>query len=186
MAVIGYVRVSTLEQHLDLQRDALMRAGCDRIFEDQGISAVAKHRPGFQRALEEMVAGDVFVIWKMDRAFRSLRNALDTLEQLERKGIEFKCLTEAIDTSTSMGKCMYQVRNAFAELERNFIRERTIAGIEAARKRGKVIGRPQKLNTEQVESIRHVLAREPGVTRATIAKSYGVSLSTLHRALNGR
>ena len=104
LSVIGYARVSTEEQHLDLQRDALEQAGCCRIFEDQGISAVAPHRPGFEQALDALQPGDQFVIWKMDRAFRSLRHALDTLEAFESRGIAFRSLTDQIDTGTAMGR----------------------------------------------------------------------------------
>ena len=120
--------VSTEEQNLDLQLDALQKAGCHNIFTDQGVFAVSKRRTGFDAALAELNEYDVFVIWKMDRAFRSLKNALDVLERLEKRNIEFIALTEQIDTTTPMGRCMYQVRNAFAELERSLISERTKAG----------------------------------------------------------
>lgn len=184
MAVIGYARVSTQEQNLDLQRVALAQAGCDRVFEDLGCSAIAKSRPGFEQALTVMREGDIFVVWKMDRAFRSLKNALDVLERFEARGIEFRCLTEAIDTTTPMGKCMYQVRNAFAELERNFIRERTIAGMEAARQRGVKIGRPRKLSDIQVSQTKQTLSKTPSATRTELAGALGVSPRTLSRALN--
>ena len=139
MALIGYARVSTDDQNLDLQRVALLEAGCERIFEDHGVSAVA-NRPGFEEALHALEAGDKLVIWKMDRAFRSLKIALDTLEALDGMGVEFRSLTDHIDTSTPMGKCMYQVRNAFAELERSLISERTKAGLAAARRKWKAAG----------------------------------------------
>ena len=117
--ILGYARVSTEEQYLDLQLDALEAAGCIHVYSDQGISAVSNYRRGFDEALSELQSGDVLVIWKMDRAFRSLRHALDILEQLENREIQFRSLTDHIDTTTPMGKCMYQIRNAFAELERN-------------------------------------------------------------------
>jgi DNA invertase Pin-like site-specific DNA recombinase len=183
MALIGYARVSTDEQNLDLQRDALKKAGCVRIFEDEGTSAVARVRPGFTLAMEMLCPGDVFVVWKMDRAFRSLRHALDVLETFEKNGIEFRALTEQIDTTTPMGKCMYQIRNAFAELERNLISERTKAGMEAARKRGKTFGRPHKLTKRQVERAAKRMAADPGLSLAELARELKVSPRTLSRAI---
>lgn len=180
---IGYARVSTEDQNLALQYDALKEAGCARIFEDQGISAVGKVRPGFQAALDSLAPGDVFVIWKMDRAFRSLRHALDILEQFERGGIEFLSLTDQLDTTTPMGKCMYQIRNAFAELERTLISERTKAGMEAARKRGSVLGRPRKLTPKQVAAASHKLDANPDLTFTALAKDLNVSARTLGRAV---
>ncbi len=184
--VLGYARVSTEEQLLDLQIDALEAAGCTYVYSDQGISAVAKHRQGLEDVLNELQSGDVLVIWKMDRAFRSLRHALDVLEQLENRCIQFRSLTDQIDTTTPMGKCMYQVRNAFAELERNLISERTKAGMEAARKRGKHIGRPKKLTEKQIEWARNQLAENPAMTITRIAKELDISSKTLIRALNSR
>ena len=181
--LIGYARVSTDEQHLDLQLDALKEAGCVRIFTDQGISAVSKKREGFEKALGYMHAGDVLVIWKMDRAFRSLKHALDTLEALENQKIEFVSLTEQIDTTTAMGRCMYQIRNAFAELERNLISERTKAGMLAAKKRGKKIGRPRKLSQEQIQWARCLLASNPNMGLNALAENLGVSSKTLKRSL---
>lgn len=183
MAIIGYARVSTEEQHLDLQIDALEGAGCARIFTDQGVSAIAR-REGFEEALETLRCGDVFVIWKMDRAFRSLRHALDVLELFEQRGIQFKAITEAIDTTTPIGKCMYQVRNAFAELERNLISERTAAGMQAAKKRGKTLGRPKALTDAQIQRAKSILEQHPQTTLTSLAKTFRVSTKTLRRALN--
>ncbi len=184
MALIGYARVSTAEQNLDLQRDALVQAGCTPIFEDEGVSAIAKQRPGFEQALDALKAGDVLVVWKMDRAFRSLKNALDTLEAFESRGVEFRCLTEAIDTTTPIGKCMYQVRHAFSELERNLIRERTIAGMDAAKKRGVHVGRPRKLSNDQIASTRRLLQKQPDLAPAQIATQFGVSVRTASRIIS--
>ena len=182
MVSIGYARVSTIDQNLHLQRDALEAAGCSRIFEDHGISAVGKTRPGFENALKTLKCGDHFIIWKMDRAFRSLRHALDTLEDFEARGIEFRSLTDQIDTTTPMGKCMYQIRNAFAELERNIISERTKAGMAAAKKRGVILGRPRKLSEGQIQEVRLRLEAEPHALDL-IAKEYGVSPKTITRAI---
>lgn len=184
MAKIGYARVSTEEQNLDLQRDALKEAGCDQIYEDQGVSALAKHRPGFEQAVSALQPGDSFVIWKMDRAFRSMRHALDLLEFFETHGIEFIALTERIDTSTPMGKFMYHVRNAFSVMERDLISERTKAGIEAARKRGQVLGRPKKLSDEDIEYAKQLLDVDPQETLTSVAVKLGVSPRTLSRALD--
>ncbi len=184
MAVIGYARVSTQEQNLDLQLNALNEAGCDQVFEDLGLSATTYRRPGFEQALAALEAGDILVIWKMDRAFRSVRDAARFLDEFEARDIRFKCLTEPIDTTTSAGRCMYHVRNAFSEMESSFIRERTVAGLDAARKRGVKLGRPRKLSQRQVEAIRRRLLREPKVSRAQIAAKLGISPQTLSRALN--
>ena len=182
--LIGYARVSTEEQHLDLQLDALEQAGCDQIFTDQGVSAVAKKRQGFDSALEALRSGDVLVIWKMDRAFRSLKHALDTLEDLEKRDIEFRALTEQIDTTTAMGKCMYQIRNAFAELERNLISERTKAGMAAAKRRGVKLGRPQKLTPGQVNSAKEQLSSSSPPTLTSLAIKLRISTKTLKRYIN--
>ena len=179
---VGYARVSTPDQNLDLQIDALSAAGCETIFKDEGISAIAPVRPEFNAALECLGAGDILVIWKMDRAFRSLTHALTTLEELEARGIEFQSLTDHIDTTTAMGRFVYQIRNAFSELERELISERTRAGMEAARARGIHVGRPRKLSTAQIDMAR----REIEAGRRSLASMAGllkVSLTTLRRAL---
>ncbi len=182
--IIGYARVSTEDQHLDLQLNALKLSGCSTIFEDHGVSATAKLRPGFEQALTSLQAGDVFVVWKMDRAFRSLKNALDILEEFENRAVAFRCLTENIDTTTAMGKCMYQIRHAFSELERNLIRERTKAGMEAARQRGVHIGRPRKLSHVQITHAQNLLQGQSDITPAQIANQFDVSPRTIYRALS--
>lgn len=183
MARIGYARVSTDEQTLDLQLDALEAAGCDRIFTDKGISAIAKKRPGFEKALAALEPGSSLVLYKFDRAFRSLRHALDVLEYFEKRGIAFKVITEGIDTSTAMGRCFFQIRNSFSELERNLISERTKAGMAAARKRGVPLGRPPSLSDKQIRDVRR--RRSAGEHMDVIAAKVGVSARTLYRAVNG-
>lgn len=183
MVRIGYARVSTHDQTLDLQLDALEAAGCDRIFTDKGISAIAKSRPGFEKATNCLRSGDTLVLWKMDRAFRSLRHALDTLERFEQQGVHLNVLTEGIDSTTAMGRCFFQIRNAFSELERSLISERTKAGMEAARKRGKRIGRPCALSPEQVIDVR--ARHKRGEDMEVVAMQSGVSKRTLYRAVNG-
>lgn len=180
---IGYARVSTEEQNLSLQIDALTAAGCDKIYRDEGVSAVARERPEFAAALAGLGPGDTLLIWKMDRAFRSLLHALQVLEALEARHVEFHSLTEAIDTATPMGRFAYQITNAFGELERALIVERTKAGMAAARRRGVRIGRPPKLDERQIEVARELLCGGDR-TRAEVAAQLGVSTRTLGRSLN--
>lgn len=183
MTMIGYARVSTDEQHLDLQRDALKAAGCDRIYEDLGISAVATKRPGYDAALAALKPNDTLVVWKLDRAWRSLKQAVDTLEMLQKLPAAFRSLTEPFDTTTPLGQAMYQIQNVFAELERKLISERTKAGLAAARKRGKTLGRPRLLSSKQTAHARTALAR--GRKPKELARQMHVSPRTLARALRG-
>ncbi len=183
MACIGYARVSTEEQNLALQLDALKAAGCDRIYRDEGVSAVARERPAFEAALAVLGEGDTLVIWKMDRAFRCLLDALLVLDQVERRGAKIRSLTESIDTATPMGRFAYQITNAFAELERAQIIERTKAGMEAARRRSVRLGRPRKLSNKQIEQARAALAS--GREIAEVAADYGVAVRTISRAVAG-
>ncbi|MCB1634082.1 MAG: recombinase family protein [Xanthomonadales bacterium] len=161
----------------------LRRAGCERIFQDEGVSAAQRDRPSFSATMNVLTTGDTLVIWKMDRAFRSVLHAASTLEEFSMHGIALHCLTENIDTSTAMGRCMYHVRNASAEWERDLISERTIAGMEAARRRGVRIGRPPKLSTDQVEAIRQLVADDPSLSHDQLADEYGVSVRTVKRAV---
>lgn len=139
---IGYARVSTREQNLDLQLQALREAGCARIYADHGISGAKRHRLEFDRALKSLRAGDVLVVWKLDRMSRSLRDLVDIMELLRRKGAHFECITDRIDTTSAMGQFTFHIMAAMAELERSLISERTKAGLEAARRRGSRLGRP--------------------------------------------
>lgn len=182
---IGYARVSTDEQNLALQLDALRDAGCERIFQDDGVSAVARCRPQFSAALEALQPGDTLVIWKMDRAFRSLLHALQTLEYFDSRNLHFQSLTDAIDTHTAMGRFAYQIINAFGELERALIAERTKAGIAAAKRRGVRIGRPPKLSAEQIAHARMQLCAHPEDLKA-VAHALHVSPRTLARTIGRR
>ena len=177
---IGYARVSTEEQTLDLQLDALAAAGCTDVFRDVGVSGSARHRPGLERCLKALRAGDVLVVWKLDRAFRSLKHALDTLEEFEARGIEFCELAHKIDTSTAMGRAFVHVRAAFAELESGLISERTIAGMEAARRRGVRIGRPPALTRSQLLRTHRKITRGD-VSVSAAARKLGVHRETLTR-----
>ena len=179
---IGYARVSTEEQNLGLQMDALRHAGCDRIFQDEGISGVAVSRPALNEALAALGPGDVLVTWKLDRLGRSLAHLIDIIAKLAARDIGFRSLSEAIDTTTASGRLLFHVMGALAEFERALISERTRAGMAAARARGSVIGRPPKLMDCEIVQARREL--ESGVaTMAELAAALGVSSLTLDRAL---
>lgn len=147
--LIGYARISTLDQNLDLQLDALKAAGCEVIFQDEGISGAKVKRPGLEGALKRLNQDDVLVVWKLDRLGRSMRHLIELTTMLEAEGIGFRSLSDAIDTSTPGGKLYFHLMGAFAEFERNLISERTKAGMAAARARGAKIGRPRKLTPAQ-------------------------------------
>ena len=182
MAIIAYARVSTDDQNLALQRFALKAAGYGQIFEDDGVSAVAETRPGFEAALAALQSGDTFLVWKNDRAFRSLRHAFFTMEHFRELGVTYRSLTEFIDTSTPIGRAMFYMLNVFAELEREMIGERTRAGLDAARRSGKILGRRCKLSREQVAWAREAL-RQPDQTGVAVARALACSPRTLRRSL---
>jgi len=142
--LVGYARVSTTEQTLDLQFDALKKAGCSKIFTDTASGAKTE-RKGLDEALSYVREGDTLVVWRLDRLGRSLTHLIETVSQLDNRKIGFKSLTEQIDTTTSGGKLIFHIFGALAEFERNLIRQRTNAGLQAARARGRVGGRPKKL-----------------------------------------
>src|SRR3712207_6386249 len=142
--LIGYARISTLDQSLALQQDALRAAGCERIF-TATASGARTDRPGLADALEHLRTGDTLVVWRLDRLGRSLEHLMETIRELHEQGIHFKSLQEQLDTATSGGKLVFHVFGALAEFERDLIRERTRAGLEAARARGRRGGRPRKL-----------------------------------------
>lgn len=179
---IGYVRVSDHEQNEDLQIDALKQAGCDVIYGDHGVSGAIARRKGLDRLLSSLKEGDTLVVWKLDRLGRSTIHLLQLLDDLRKRGIDFQALTQGIDTTTAVGRMLYGQLAVFAEFEREQIRERTKAGMEAARKRGVHIGRPNKLSTGQIERARRKL-KSRTETIAQIAKVYGVAPLTLSRAV---
>jgi DNA invertase Pin-like site-specific DNA recombinase len=151
---IGYVRVSKEDQRLSLQLDALHAARCDVIYMDHGVSGMKARRPEFDKAIDGLRRGDTIVVWKLDRMGRSLRHLVDVMQLIEGRGAHFECITDAIDTSTAMGKFFFHVMAALAELERELISERTRAGLEAARARGKRLGRPKKIGATAVSARR--------------------------------
>jgi DNA invertase Pin-like site-specific DNA recombinase len=178
---IGYARVSTDDQHLDLQKDALSKVECDKIFEDK-ISGAKSDRPGLKAALEYVREGDTLVVWRLDRLSRSLKDLIDIAGQLEGRKIELKSLQESIDTSSSSGKLIFHVFAALAEFERNLIRERTNAGLQAARARGRKGGRPKALDDDK-EALAVNLYNEKQHTIKQICKMVGVSAPTLYSYL---
>jgi len=178
---IGYARVSTAEQNLTLQTDALKAAGCERIFEETASGGKAD-RPGLEQALDFMRPGDTLVVWKLDRLARSMRQLIDTVALLQSKGIGFRSLTESIDTTTAGGMLVFHIFGALAEFERAMIRERTRAGLDAARARGRKGGRPSKLSKADLR-MAATLVGDPDISVAQVAKQFGVSTATLYRHL---
>ncbi len=176
---IGYSRVSTQDQNLDLQHDALRQAGCEKFFEDVASGAKDERR-GLLAAIEFARAGDTLVVWKLDRLGRSLKHLIETVNLLQQRDVGFASLQENIDTTTSGGKLVFHVFGALAEFERELICERTNAGLKAARARGKQGGRPQKLTAKQIE-IANTLMNDPTVSIDSICKTLGVSRPTLYR-----
>lgn len=179
--LIGYARVSTDDQQLALQVDALTQAGCDRLFTDVG-SGARFDRPGLQDALAYARPGDVLVVWRLDRLGRSLVDLVGLVNTLRDRSIGFKSLQEAMDTTTPGGQLVFHLFAALAEFERALIRERTQAGLHAARARGHRGGRPRKLTPRQVALARHLLT-DPTMTLGQVAETLHVSRSTLTRAL---
>jgi DNA invertase Pin-like site-specific DNA recombinase len=185
--LIGYARVSTEDQNLDLQRDALSAAGCGAVFEDHGISGAVNGngRKGLTDALAACGAGDVLVVWKLDRLGRSLLDLVELVERLKGQGTGLKVLAghgASVDTTTANGRLVLGIFAALAEFERELIRERTKAGMRAARRRGRHVGRPRRLDAAQLDHARALIASGKG--KGTVAALLGVHVSTLRRALN--
>ena len=181
---IGYARVSTEEQNLDLQIEALTEAGCDRIVTDQAQSGAkaAETRAGFSEALDLLGSGDLLVVWKLDRVGRSIADLIHLLKFFEDRGIEFRSLTDGIDTTTAGGRLVFHIMGALAEFERDLIQERTRAGLRAAKKRGKRLGRPPALTPAQIAHAKAAIsAKRETVTG--MAEILGVNRSTIQRAL---
>jgi DNA invertase Pin-like site-specific DNA recombinase len=176
---IGYARVSTSDQTLALQQDALQKAGCTKIFTDTASGAQTE-REGLTEAISYVRAGDTLVVWKLDRLGRSLKDLISRITELNDRGIGFKSLTEQIDTTTSGGKLIFHIFGALAEFERDIIRERTNAGLEAARVRGKKGGRPRALSPEKIKFARTLYA-DKKTSVAEICKMLGISRHTLQR-----
>ncbi|EZN82639.1 hypothetical protein AJ69_01539 [Pseudomonas aeruginosa BWH029] len=176
---IGYARVSTDDQHLDLQRDALTQAGCSVIYEE-AASGKSANRPELEQCWKALRGGDTLVVWRLDRLGRSLPDLVQIVADLERQGVGFESLTEKIETGSAAGKLVFHVFAALAEFERGLIRERTQAGLVAARARGRVGGRKPKLDDQQVREIKALL-RDPDIQVADVARRYGVSRTTIYK-----
>ncbi|MCZ4072556.1 recombinase family protein [Agrobacterium sp. LMR679] len=182
MLKIGYARVSTNEQHLDLQLKALEANGCHHTFTDKGISGSTFDRPGLAEALNAVHAGDMLVVWRLDRLGRSLIDLIGAINDLGTREVEFRSLNEAIDTSTSGGRLTFHIMAAMAEFERAIISERTNAGMSAARSRGSFIGRPKSLTAKQIMEARYAM-RIDKVSLDDLAERYQVHPRTLLRGM---
>ena len=181
MSLIGYARISTVEQNLALQRDALAAAGVERTFEDRGVSGAKTERPGLDAALRYLRADDTLVVWKLDRLGRSMSHLLQVVGDLEARGVGFRSLTESIDTTTPTGRLVFHVFGALGQFERDLIRERTGAGLAAAAARGRKGGRPVAATPEKVARARRLIGQ--GLTVREAAARVKVGKSALYAAL---
>lgn len=179
--LIGYARVSTEEQSTDLQIDALKKAGCEQIYQEQ-ISGKLRHRPELEICLKTLRAGDTLVVWRLDRLGRSLKDLIEIISDLERRGVGFKSLTESIDTTSAGGKLIFHIFGALSEFERNLISDRTKAGLAAARARGRKGGRKPKMSAADVKAAKAMLS-DPMMTKTEVAKHFKVSRTTLNSSL---
>ncbi len=181
-SLLGYARISTVEQTVRLQTDALAAAGCFRVFTDVESGAKAD-RPQLRLLLDQLRPGDSLVVWRLDRLGRSLRHLIDTLTDLDARGVGFRSLTESIDTTTPGGRLVFHIFGALAEFERDLVRGRTNAGLAAARARGRLGGRPVKMTADKVAAARRLYAARE-LTVDEIAAALGVGRTTLYRHLD--
>lgn len=177
---IGYARVSTEEQNLDLQVSALKAAGCDQLFQDHGVSGSTFRRPGLDHTLKRLDRGDTLVVWRLDRLGRSLKKLVDLIEVLERRDVRFQSLTEAIDTTSCSGTLIFHMMAALAQFERSLISERTRSGMKAAKARGKSIGRRTALSAAQQAE---ALTLSETMSILELATRYHVHPRTIQRTL---
>lgn len=180
--IIGYARVSTHDQNLDSQLDALQKADCEQIFQEK-ITGKTKDRPELISCLKALRKGDVLVVWKLDRLARSLKDLVEIITDLNQREIGFKSLTEAIDTTSATGRLVFHIFGALAEFEHSLIRERTIAGLDAARARGRKGGRKPSMSENDIKKAKAMLS-DPQITKTEVAKHFGVSRVTLNSSLN--
>ena len=180
--IVGYARVSTLDQSLDLQLDALKNAGCEQIFTDK-ITGTKFDRPELNELKKILRSGDTVIVWKLDRMGRGLRDMIKLMDEFKLKGVGFKSLTEGIDTTTITGNLVFQIFASLAEFERNLIVERTQAGLRAGRARGRVGGRPPLCTPEQKELVRKMHA-DKTIPLSTIAETFKISKQTIYTILN--
>ena len=181
--IIGYARVSTHDQNLDSQLDALQKADCEQIFQEK-ITGKTKDRPELISCLKALRKGDVLIVWKLDRLARSLKDLVEIITDLNQREIGFKSLTEAIDTTSATGRLVFHIFGALAEFEHSLIRERTIAGLDAARARGRKGGRKPSMSENDIKKAKAMLS-DPQITKTEVAKHFGVSRVTLNSSLGG-
>jgi DNA invertase Pin-like site-specific DNA recombinase len=179
--IIGYARVSTQDQNPQLQLDALASGGCEQVFEEKA-TGTSRERPELNACLRSLRTGDTLVVWKLDRLARSMKDLVEIVHDIEKRGVGFRSLTDAIDTTSPGGKFVFHVFGALAEFEHGLIRERTIAGLAAARARGRRGGRKPKLSKGDVRKAAAML-RDPLVTKTEVAEHFGVSRVTLNGSL---
>lgn len=177
--LVGYARVSTQDQNLDLQKDALLKAGCERIFTDV-ISGAKSDRNGLDEAIQFMRSGDTLVVWKLDRLGRSLKHLIEVVNQLHEREISFRSIQENMDTTTSGGKLIFHVFGALAEFEREIIRERTQAGLSAARSRGRMGGRPKVMDDKKIAMAKSLMDNDQ-YSIQDICEMLNISRATLYR-----
>lgn len=178
---VGYARVSTQDQDPFLQVEALKSSGCEQIFEER-ITGKQKERPELSICLRTLRAGDTLVVWKLDRLARSLKDLVDIIQDLDGRGVGFKSLTESIDTTSPGGRLVFHIFGALAEFEHSLIRERTIAGLQAARARGRKGGRKPSMSDADVKKAKAML-RDPDITKKEVADHFSVSRVTLNASL---
>lgn len=175
---IGYARVSTDDQSLNLQLDALRAAGCERIFTDK-LSGKSRKRAGLDEALAALNAGDQIVVWRLDRLGRNFRHLVDIADELRERGVNLISISEGIDTSSNVGEIIFRLMSVFSDFERNVIVERTVAGLAAAKARGVKLGRKPKMNSAQIAEARLLI--QSGITTEAVAAHYGVGRTTMFR-----
>ncbi|MGP5565690.1 recombinase family protein [Pseudidiomarina sp.] len=179
--IIGYARVSTQDQHPELQLDALTNAGCEQIFQEK-MTGTLRERPELSLCLRTLRKGDTLVVWRLDRLARSLKDLVEIIEELHQCEIGFRSLTESIDTTNASGKLIFHIFGALAEFEHSLITERTKAGLAAARARGRKGGRPPAMSASDIKKAAAMLA-DPMITKADVAKHFKVSRTTLNASL---
>lgn len=179
--IIGYARVSTQDQNPALQTDALAKVGCEQVFHEKATGA-SKDRPELAACLRTLRSGDTLVVWKLDRLARSLKDLVEIIDDLQKRGVGFRSLTEAIDTTSTGGRLVFHIFGALAEFEHSLIRERTIAGLAAARARGRHGGRKPAMTKTDVRKAAAMLS-DPKITKTEVARHFGVSRVTLNSAL---
>lgn len=179
---IGYARVSTVDQNLELQRDALARAGCVQVYEEKASGKAAAGRAELANMLRALRQGDTLIVWRLDRLGRSLGDLVRIVDELAERGIAFESLSEKIDTSSAQGRMFFGFMAAMAQYQRDVISENTRAGLKAARARGRKGGRPSALDDQAIAEIR-VLMRDPTIALTSIARRYGVGRTTLYNAI---